>query len=298
MLPDCVGEKDLRILLATPLYSAHHWDSGHFWLKAFNSLGNYVRIWDYRLELDTPVGQWDFTLIMKGESVDPETLPHPRFCYWPDALDRTPSIETLLAKYDKVFTPVRPTPADMEWLPSGFDPDIHHYNGAKKDIPSLYIGTNNGQRKIDFLKKIRPSIIAGNNWGGVAEQINDGYTQPIRLLLPQYLHDFVALASRAQVLINIHQGPQVPVGVNRKLFECCACGLTISDRVPGVVEILGPDLAQLVTFDTPQEGRELLEYWSDRTQEERDEIWGKEKKAIEPFTYVEGVKRILNALPL
>lgn len=288
----------MKILLATPLY-ASHWDAGHFWLKALNGLGHTVLVWDYRLNPLPRCFQTDFTLVMKGESIDPEMLPHPRVCYWPDALERTPGIEKLLSQYDKVFTPVRPTPADMEWLPSGgmewlpsgWDEDIHRYTGAEKDIPSVYIGTYNSWRKVEFLRAIRPDRLVGNGWDLVSDDIYAGSGQSFGLLPPQYLHDFVALASRAQVLINIHQGP---VGLNRKIFEMISCGLTITDRVPGVEEIFGQDLAQLVSYRTPEEGHKLLKAWLGRPQKERDEIWQLEKKAIEPYTYREAAERILS----
>ena len=278
----------MRVLLVTPLYSQHY-DAGHLWLKAFNDLGHLCEVWDYRLQPGrykipteyAPGWQPNLVMVLKGESVDPTTLPHPRFCYWPDALERTPGIEQVLQQYDRVYTPVRPTPPRMVWLPTGWDPDIHRYTGASKDIDSLYIGTNNSDRKRHYLAAIKPQVVAGNGWGNIREP-------SITFLPPHYLHDFVSLTSRAKVAINIHQGP---VGLNRKLFECCACAFTITDRVPGVEEVLG-DITEAVSFTTPEEGKTLLEKWG-KDDRGREEMWQKERERIAPYTYLNAVLKSL-----
>ena len=271
----------MKILLATPFLSTH-FDAGWFWVSALSQLGLTCCLWDYRRQ-PMPKVEVDFTLVMKGESIDPRSLPRPRVCYWPDAIERTPGIEQLLQLYDKVYTPVRPTPAGMIWMPSGFDPDIHRYTGVPRDLDSLYIGTNNSDRKRRFLAVIKPSVIAGNGWEGISEP---GTT----FLPPQYLHDFVALASRAQVLINIHQGP---VGVNRKLMECCACSPCLTDDVPGVSEIFGESLAKSVSFSTPKKGAEMLSYYLSHPKDLND-LWGEELLKIKPHSYLNLSKTMID----
>ena len=269
----------MNILLVTPLY-AGGFDAGHFWLKALNELGHLVAVWDYRTQPIPPPVKVDFTLVMKGESIEPRTLRRPRICYWPDALERTPGIEQVLQHYDRVYTPVRPTPAGMTWLPTGWDPSIHRVMQAPRDIPSLYIGTNNSPRKRGFLAVVKPTFLAGNGWPDTWQALG-----------PQYLHDFVALASRAKVAINIHQGP---VGLNRKLFELIPSAFTITDRVPGVEEVLGEDLGYQVSFDTPEEGKSLLE-WALLHPEKMEELWAKEKAKIAPYTYLNACRKILGS---
>lgn len=279
----------MNILLATPLYSQHY-DAGHFWLKALNDLGHYVRVWDYRLFPTPPPDRGDFTLVLKGESVDPRLLGRPRICYWPDALERTPGVQDVLQDYDRVYTPVRPTPPGMTWLPTGWDPAIHGCTGAPRDIPSLYIGTNNSPRKVEFLKVIDPWAVAGNGWGypGTGVVAVMGLRPPKSAFPPHYLHDFVALTSRAKVAIDIHQGP---AGLNRKLFELIPSAFTIVDRVPGVEEVLG-DITDQVSFATPEKGRALLEQWLINTRG-REALWEKEKVRIAPYTYLNAAKKVL-----
>ena len=282
----------MNILLVTPLYSQHY-DAGHFWLRALNQLGHTVAVWDYRREPGPPPVKPDFTLVLKGEGIDPRTLRRPRVCYWPDALERTPGVQDVLQDYDRVYTPVRPTPPGMTWLPTGWDPAIHGCTGAPRDIPSLYIGTNNSPRKREFIMAIWPQVIAGNGWEEEAITIRPG--QPQYRLPPHYLHDFVALASRAKVAINIHQGP---AGLNRKLFELIPSAFTITDRVPGVEEVLGGDIAphlgyDKVSFTTPEEGRALLDRWL-ADEKGREALWEKEKVRIAPYTYLNAARQILD----
>lgn len=289
MLSCSVGKgKTMKVLLATPLYSQHY-DSGHFWLKALNDLGHSVIVWDYRLQ-PAPLKRepWDLTLVLKGENLDPRLLPTPKVCYWPDDLGRTPGIESILRYYDKVFTPVRPTPDNMEWLPTGWDPDIHVDRQIERGIPSLYIGTNNSPYKKDMVDGIWPSVVAGNGWESEAVVVKIGLSR--RDLPSHYLHDFVYLANVAEILIDVHQSPHV--GLNRKLFEMIACGFTLVDRVPGVEELLGFGLTNQVSFRTADEAKELIQYYLTRPGE-RGEVWRQERERIVRYTYLEAAKRIL-----
>ena len=273
----------MKILLVTPLYS-QHFDAGWFWFRAFQHLGHEVDVWDYRLD-EAPVWkrEYDLTLVLKGESVYPDLLPHPCFCYWPDAFNREPGIERKLGAYNKIFTPVRPTPSGMIWLPTGYDPVIHHEVEGKKEIASLYIGTNNSLGKALWLEEIGPRVVAGNGWG-LTEGIHD--------LPPAYLHDFVRLASRAVVGIDLHQGE---VGLNRKFFEMISCVFTITDKVPGVDEVLGKNLAEAVSFSSPQEAKVMIKHYLIHP-DERKLLWDLEKKAIFPYSYTGAVEKVLSHL--
>jgi len=290
----------VNILLVTPLYS-QHWDSGWFWLRALNQLGHAVSVWDYRLDRKPP--QFfrlpDVTLVLKGEGIDPKIFPSPKLCYWPDALERTPGVEEVLMHYDKVFTPVRPTPDWMEWLPTGWDPAIHRDLGTERATHSVYIGTFNSKQKLDKITSIGPQVIAGNGWEQVLDRrhwrtVPERVGHGSRLLLgPHYLHDFVRLANQAKVLIDVHQNPKV--GLNRKLFEMIACGFTIVDDVPGVREVLGDDVYSRVCFRSPLEARNLIEFYLEHI-EEREKLWQLQKQSIQKYTYLETAKKVLSYL--
>ena len=283
----------MNILLVTPLYSTH-FDAGWFWLRALNQLGHSIQIWDYRLDVNPPpfLHYPEITLVLKGETIDPRKLPSPAINYWPDALERTPGIEKVLRYYNKVFTPVRPTPDWMEWLPSGWDPSIHVDLKMEKTADTAYIGTNNSEYKERMIREIRPNFIFGNRWEEVQSDLI-GPGEPDRFLLPPvYLHDFVQTANKARVLIDIHQSPTV--GLNRKLFEMVACGFTIVDRVPGVEEIF-PGFWNEISFDGPGPARRLIDYFQTHS-EDREMLWELERKAIEPYTYDNCARRVLECL--
>lgn len=273
----------MAILLATPLFSFYG-DAGHFWLKALNQLGHAVVVWDYRLCEYYPAGHYDLTLVLKGEGVEPTSLRRPAFCYWPDAFFRDPGIEKKLRQYDKVFTPVRPAPDWTEWLPTGFDPDIHRDLGLPHTaVNTIYVGTNNSDYKREMIRAIAPTAVYGNGWGELGNNAHN----------PVYLHDFVNVANRAKILLDVHHDPQY--GLNRKLFECCAMGFTLTDQVPGVVDLFGPELADQVSFTTLRQAKELIVYYLFHP-EKREQLWSRQQKAIQPYSYLEAAKKILTYL--
>jgi len=283
----------MNILLVTPLYSTHY-DAGWFWLRTLNQLGHPVQVWDYRLDVNPPpfLHYPDVTLVLKGETVDPRKLPHPVINYWPDALERTPGIEGVLKYYDKVFTPVRPTPDWIEWLPTGWDSSIHrNLREARHGV--TYIGTNNSEYKEQMVSEISPDAVIGNGWDSIQIGPLDYKVPSVSILPPKYLHEFVWWANRARILVDIHQSPTV--GLNRKFFEMIACGFTIVDRVPGMEEILGWRLTQQVSFTNSNEAKELISHYLERP-EEREETWQLEREKIQEYTYKKVAEKILSYL--
>ena len=276
----------MNILLATPLYSQYY-DAGHFWLRALNQLSHAVTVWDYRLDRKPPpfTKYPDFILVLKGEGLDPRSLPSPRAVYWPDALERTPGVEETLRLYDKAFTPVRPTPDWMEWLPTGWDPAIHKDLKVERLANTVYIGTANSDYKVKTMRVIMPELLKGNNWAGQYGGIGSAV----------YLHEYVSCLNQAKILIDVHQSPTV--GLNRKFFEMISCGFTIVDRVPGVDEVLGQDLSSQVSFVTPEEAKWLIRHFLEHP-EEREELWKLEKEAIKPYTYQAAAEKVLSYLRL
>lgn len=273
----------MRLLVATP-WTATHYDAGRFWIKAFEQLGHQVHAWDYRAEPaphPSVVDRVDASIVFKGESVVPALLPRPAICYWPDRLERTPGIEQRLAAYAHVFTPCRPTPEGLRWLPSGWDPDLHQAHWISKIRNTVYVGTNNSEYKRQMVEAINPELLAGNGWGA-------GHG-------PVYHDELVKFLNEGKVLINIHQDPRT--GVNRKLFEMIACGLTVGDRPPGVEEVLGRELTAMTTFSTPETAHELVDRLLTRlSTADRLEIWHEQRKRIAPYSYREAAKKMLEVL--
>lgn len=269
----------MRLLVATP-YNAPHYDAGLFWVKAFVALGHEVVAWDYRQHPNPAISQFydiDVSIVMKGESVPPELIPSPRVCYWPDALDRTPGIEKKLEQYDHVFTPVRPTPKGMTWLPTGWDPEMHRNLCRKRWINTIYVGTRNSPYKSTMVGSLKPEGLAGNGWGKDFPAI--------------YAEDFVDYLNDGKILINLHQNPEV--GVNRKLFEMIACGLTISDDAPGVRQILGKKLAEQLVFKSPRDAHKLIRQLLALSSFERDDLWQLEYRRIADYSYHNAAQEVI-----
>ena len=262
----------MRVLLASPFF-ADHWDAGHYWLRAFNRLGHSVLTWDYRMDVTPPPGDYDLALVLKGSRRVSELLHGPRICYWPDQLGRGPAEEEDLSLYDRVYTMARPTPAGMIWLPGSWEPAVHGARRNRRGSPvwdSIFIGTHTPYKE-QVLRVIQPQHLFGNGWPASMSPRN-----------ATYLHEFAQLLADSRVAINVHRLPTA--GLTRRFFEFIACTFTISDRAPGVEEILGKDLADKVCFTTPEEGRDLLlKYLADR--EERQWLWQAEQKAIAGYTY-------------
>lgn len=269
----------MKILLASPFYS-QHWDAGHYWARAFSRLGHELVLWDYRTDPRPPKVNCDLAVVMKGAENTAYLVgmvASKRICYWPDAFGRDPSTEQDLDAYNIVFTPIRPTPEGMVWLPGAWDEKVHLYGQLMKQTTAqtIFVGTRT-DRKMEFLKAMQPTHMVGNGWPGITPAI--------------YLNDYAAMLSPHRIAINIHRDA---IGVNRRFFEMMACTFTITDRVPGVIEILGNKLAAKVTFETPEEGRRMIDHYMP-LERECLQLWGDERRAIANYTYIDLARSIID----
>lgn len=268
----------MKILLVSPILSSEY-DSGKYILKALCELGHYVSVWDYRLQPDRiEFPEYDLVIVNKGEIVNPEMFEEPRVLWYPDHLSRF-DVRDKLEKYTKVYSINKPEHGYewVEWLPGCYDPDIHKSLSIERKADYIYIGTGNSHRKVKFILDLNPDFVFGNNW------ISEIQSSP-----PVYGLKFTWFANNAKILLNIHQSDW---GTNRKLFELIPCGFTLTDRVEGVEDILG-DLTNKVSFETPEEGKELIFYYLNN-EVKREIIWEEEKKAIEKYTYKNQIQKIL-----
>lgn len=265
----------MYILLASPFFS-QHWDAGHFWARALSRLGHRLTLWDYRADAEPPAGSWEVGLVLKGDAETPAKL-RPAcvklVCYWPDRWGRALEAEASLEKYDAVYTPVRPTPAGARWLPGAWDETVHTPGPGPEHVSadSIFVGTAT-DRKAEFVDVIMPTRLFGNGWLNYARA----------LVQPVYLREYASFLNQSRVAINIHRDDEV--GLNRRFFEMVACTFTITDLVPGVEEILGPELTEKVAFSTPAEGAKLLALYLAHP-EEATELWRAERTAIAGHSY-------------
>ncbi len=274
----------MRILVATP-FMASHFDAGFFWIRALVNMMHSVYPWDYRLQTEMPKVDADFSLVFKGESIDPNILPRPRVNVFPDWFGFfPPSVEQRIKQYDLVFHLVLENVKKTGgiWLPGAYDELIHRDLNLRRHIDTMYIGTANSDYKVNMIRSIAPQVIAGNNWG----------TYRINARPAHYLYDFVTLANQAKTLICAHRAPED--GITRKVFELVSCGFTIVDHVPGIEEIF-PGIWDKFTFRTPEEAKELIQYYLSH-EAERNELWQKQKKAIEPYSYENCCLKMLECL--
>ena len=278
------------VLLATP-YLSQHFDAGHYFMSALSRLRVALVLWDYRRE-PCPTVKPDVLLALKGSPevsrVAERTFWGERVCYWPDKLGRDPTTEEGLKHFDRLYTCLRPTPEGMTWLPSGWDPVVHTPWDGKQEQKNdrVVIGTA-PERKAGFLRVLQPRLTFGNGWW------DDPTLYQGHAYMPIYLHEMVAELRNTRVAINIHRDGDT--GLNRRFFEMMACTFTITDLVPGVVEVLGADLAARVGFTDPHEAKNKLDFYLAHPEERRD-LWEAERRAIAPYTYEKTVERILTDL--
>jgi len=264
----------MKILLVTPIFS-QHWDLGHCWLKAFSDLGHHVSLWDFRLTPEPPTEDYDLAFVLKGHQRTPHQLHSPKMVHWPDAVERTPDLQDTLSEYDEVFG-TDGSCEWMHWMPEGIshDPDLHKNYKLERTIDSFFFGTYT-ERKFEFLNVIKPQAMVGNGW---SKEIHALYSSGL-----------IDMLNRVKVSINVH--PNM-MGPNGRMFESMACAFTITDKVRDVDKVLGAELLERVGFDTPQEGRALVEYFLEH-EKEREELFVAEREAIKPYTYRAAAERVL-----
>lgn len=275
----------MKILLASPVITSE-FDSGIYILRALSELGHHVLVWDYRLNPHYPPTREDYDVMIanKGELVPVHLFKPPRVCWYPDVLGRFPEHLGVIRQYDRVFAINKP-PEGCDWatwLPGCYDPLAHRDLRLPKEWDTIYIGTANSKRKVEWIRAIDPQVIFGNRWELFG----------IRAHPPRYSVRFAEAVNRARIAVNVHESEH---GVNRKLYELVPCAFTLTDRVRGIEEILGDRLADLVCFDSPREARRLIRHYL-KNPEERERVWAMERKALEPYTYENQVRKILEAV--
>lgn len=272
------------VLLATPFLS-NHFDAGIFWLAALGRERVAAVPWDYRREPGGGTHKADIMLALKTPLNPSHSYLYEKVCYWPDKLGRDPASEAFLKEYDRVYTCLRPTPPGMVWLPTGWDPTVHHPRVVPKVWHGVFIGTAT-PRKREFLEEMCGNTIFaifGNGWETFKNQ-------PFRAE-PAYMDDYCEAMSRAAVIVNVHRDGDT--GLNRRFFESMAVGFTLTDLVPGVEEVLGHELAERVGFRTPAEAKEKYEHYLFDHPDECEELWQAERAAIAPYTYDAAVRKVL-----
>lgn len=271
----------MKVLVATPIFQPY--DTGRFVLKALTELGHSCAIWDYRLTPKIPTQEYDVALVLKGESIDPTMLRHPRVNWYPDNLVRNEEMIKKVEMYDAFYTINKESHG--VWLPGAYDEDVHKKMSIDRELnfDLVFIGTNNHPWKLDFLRHLRRSFnfpVFGNNWP-------QSFAYP-----PLYFQDYAIMLNNAKIALNLHWDHQH--GTNRKTFEIPPCTLMLTDRVEGIGDIFGR-LADKMSFETPEEAKELIQFYLEN-EEERLKVWEWQKAVIEPYTYKNQVAKILGGL--
>jgi len=223
----------MRVLLGTPFFAPY--DQGRMILKALGEIGCCCVVWDYRINPKPPKGNFDLTILNKGEGVDPTLVESPKVVFWPD--DWHYSWLPTIRKYDRVYTLMKPDQAWMNWLPGFADEHIHRKLDTEKKFDLAYIGTCRdlgikAKFIVELAKRLPKRIsfvIFGNGW----EQVG------IKAYPPQYFLNYSLTCNYARMLLVVHYHNH---GVLPKAFEFTASGTpTLIDRVDGVDEIFSDD---------------------------------------------------------
>lgn len=268
----------MKVLLVTP-FLTYAWNTGNLILKALGELKHYCIVWDPRASYIPDIHDYDVAIVQKGETVNPEDLKSPKINWFPDRLSRNPELHETLKKYDRIFTWNLPEHEWAEWLPLGFDPDVHRDFGLERRFDYIYIGTANSKRKVEWIKQIKPQIIAGSNW----EEYGLNVYQPMHI--PQ----FIRFMNLSKIVLNVHESAW---GINDKTFFIPNCSFMLIDDIPGVRELFGDKVADKISFSSPKEANDLIKFYLDNS-EERQAAWMKEKEVITPYTCRKQVTKLL-----
>jgi len=282
----------MHILLATPFFTSP-WDNGRFWIHAFSKTGHTLTVWDYRLEHKPPECDADLTFVMKGtnsqftEAINPEILPGKTACLFPDFLQFYPNLQPIFKKYDRLFTTPIPTP-ELDWCvwaPGRYEPLIHRDLGMDKKYDTIYVGTLNSAHKEKMIKEIEPDLVYGDGW--VQDHFKHSMVGPAK-----YLFDYTRAINEAKIAVCVFSPEWGPCP---KPFEMCRITFTLIEKVPGVPEIFDKKLLDKVGFVTVKEAKEKVNYYLEN-EEERLELFEKEKEAVAPYTYSNTIEQVLKEM--
>jgi len=272
----------MKILLAIPFYSLG--TCGLFLLKAVLSLGHVVKVWDYRRSHNPPKGWYDLAICWTTQPihgklvhVKKKILLYPDDDNWWAEHDVSRHIDNLKDHYDFVYTlnKIR----GFNWLPMGYDPDLHKSMNISHVTYTSFIGTLRDEKRKKFIEDIGrtgTSIdVYGNNW--------DIWNSKG----PVYYDDFVRVVCSSLLVVNQHYSE---IGPSTKDIEIAAIGggLLISDDCPGVRQAL----PSVPIYKDVDELVDLIVYYKERPLEAK-ELADKVKSEALKFSYEKQVKKVI-----
>jgi len=190
------------------------------------------------------------------------------------------------------------------YLPHAFDPERHHLNGhVEKDFDVMFIGTGFPSRR-KFFEKV--------DWTGITAKFAGYWPKvPTKTKLRPYLEfrvvdnaEAVELYQRSRIGLQLHRvdtyyagGHQIDAGsaysLGPRSYELAACGVfQLSDKRPELTEVFGDSVP---TFSTPAELEEKVRYYL-ANPGEREEMAQRQREAVQPCTFANRMKDVLDII--
>lgn len=166
-------------------------------------------------------------------------------------------------------------------VPWACDPDFHKKIGIEKKFDISFIGTAYLERR-RIIRNLREVEVFGDFWYGFGV-----HSHP-----PVYGEDFVKTVNESRINLNLQASISVQADApTMRTFELAGCGgFQISDYMKSLKEYF-PDI---VTFETVEELRELINYYLDNAYE-RERIADRiREKCLRDFKYTDSASIILN----
>jgi spore maturation protein CgeB len=140
----------------------------------------------------------------------------------------------------------------------------------------------------DLLPTSRRLAVYGANWAGLIDQ---------RHIVAEHFpnEELRKIYSSAGIVLSDHWEDMREHGfISNRVYDAVACGaLVISDRVDGVEERFG---GAVVTYETPEELRALIERFIDDPEERQVRGAAGRARVVEKHTFAHRVDSLLNAV--
>ncbi len=285
----------------TPSREKKRWGDTYFansLAKAFMKLGHNCEV-HFRDEWDQPDNHIDVVIHIKGRfRYIPK--PHNFNILW---IISHPELHTVeeINQFDVVFCASKFHFENLKnvvkipcfYLPQATDENLFKppNNTPPKDIDVLFVGTNyyTGKRRkiiqdvLDTGQKYNLCVV-GKFWNGLLDKEYYKAEYVEHSELPQ-------LYSRAKIVLNDHHETMKQFGfINNRTFDIAALKVfQISDYVKGIEEL------GIVTYQTPQDLREKLDYFL-QNEKERERIAGINNQLCKNFTFINVARQIFDVV--
>ncbi len=280
----------MKILLVANVFSEGC--TGLLVLKNLNQMGHTVSIWDTRISVIPPPGEFDLSITWTNETPDISLIKSKiKILYYLEDTDYIGmiedkyKIENQIRGYDYFYTMNLLQGYEDHWLPMGADEEVFYSITMPIMGDVLFIGTARDDRRKKIITDIQQKLheqninlwVMGNGWEDTDHNVGKAY----------YFNNMAKIVNSFKIVINLHIYGNSP---SDKVHNINGCGgaLLINDSKQGY-NLCYPNSPVWMAED---DLIEKIQYYLTHEDKRKEKVTELQNRANTYFSYT----RILNIM--